>query len=565
MQRSRLKNIISKSKDFSNPIGAFDKFKKSLPIEVDDNYRLEAAWKAYGSPKDYKEALWQGMIQPIDENNVKLPSIGYNEETDEYEYLNKGRENETVNKDIRVWDNDVIPFVKELKQGGFIRTFDEEKDCWKYSKKQETQTEQKEVIEQFQEGGKSKPKFEDWYKTLPKDKSNMDDYDLEKAFNELPFEELEEFRINPNKHLSGDYKKPNHPTYGGYGNWVNKNGQWHYYISPIQIENYPERDFNWYKNYWDTCEPESVLHWIDGSVYRRGITEFKQGGFIRIYDEEKNCWKYSKNKPQETQAEQMEIIEQFQDGGTVQKKYTLPEMFQNRNINGISIKYSNPYLPNSFNSQKDVDDFISKYSKYSSWVINDPNSKYKNLRVQSEVLRDGGSHEVNIYDDDDSEDLWNLGGIIEDNGITSTENDKKLAAERKTKLNDFLKPYGIQFNSSPQTFKQGGQMNVIPEGALHARKNNMDLAKEGEVTHKGIPVVDNEGNQTAEVEKEEWTMTKELTEDVEAWYRKYYDEETSQKEKDELAIKCGKRITKELLHNTDDRANLIAKMLEEEE
>jgi len=39
--------------------------------------------------------------------------------------------------------------------------------------------------------------------------------------------------------------------------------------------------------------------------------------------------------------------------------------------------------------------------------------------------------------------LWNLGGIIEDNGVTSTENDKKLASERKTKLNDFLKPYGI--------------------------------------------------------------------------------------------------------------------------
>ena len=108
-------------------------------------------------------------------------------------------------------------------------------------------------------------------------------------------------------------------------------------------------------------------------------------------------------------------------------------------------------------------------------------------------------------------------------------------------------------------------MNVIPEGALHARKNNMELAKEGEVTHKGVPVVDNDGIQQAEVEKEEWTMTKELTDDVEEWYKKYYDEDTSQKEKDELAIKCGKRITKELLHNTDDRANLIAKMLEEEE
>jgi hypothetical protein len=45
-----------------------------------------------------------------------------------------------------------------------------------------------------------------------------------------------------------------------------------------------------------------------------------------------------------------------------------------------------------------------------------------------------------------------------------------------------------------EALKQGGQMNVIPEGALHARKNNMDLAKEGEITHKGIPVVDNDGN-----------------------------------------------------------------------
>ena len=137
MKRSRLKNIINKSKSVSNKqeVGnPFDEFKQSLPIEVDDNYRLEAAWKAYGSPKDYKTALWYGMIQPIDETNVKLPSIGYNEETDEYEYLNKGEDNETVAKDIRVWDNDVIPLVKELKQGGYVRLFNKEKDCWTYSK-----------------------------------------------------------------------------------------------------------------------------------------------------------------------------------------------------------------------------------------------------------------------------------------------------------------------------------------------------------------------------------------------------------------------------------------------
>ena len=140
MQRSRLRNIINLSKGLSNKkesVGdPYDEFIKTLPKELlqDTNYRMQAAWKAYGSPKDYKQALWEGMIQPIDENTYKLPSIGYNEETDEYEYLNKGRENETVAKDIRVWDNDVIPFVQELKHGGYVRTFNEAKDCWTYSK-----------------------------------------------------------------------------------------------------------------------------------------------------------------------------------------------------------------------------------------------------------------------------------------------------------------------------------------------------------------------------------------------------------------------------------------------
>ena len=93
----------------------------------------------------------------------------------------------------------------------------------------------------------------------------------------------------------------------------------------------------------------------------------------------------------------------------------------------------------------------------------------------------------------------------------------------------------------------------------------MELAENGEVTHKGVPVVDNEGNQQAEIEREEWTMSKELTEDVENWYHKFYDDNTSEKDKEELAIKCGKRITEELLHNTDDRANLISKLMEEDD
>jgi len=68
MQRSRLKNIINMSKRISNKkelVGdPFDKFMETLPKElvVGENYRMKAAWKAYGSPSNYKEALWEGMI-----------------------------------------------------------------------------------------------------------------------------------------------------------------------------------------------------------------------------------------------------------------------------------------------------------------------------------------------------------------------------------------------------------------------------------------------------------------------------------------------------------------------
>ena len=154
MKRSRLKNIINKSNAIKQEVGnPFDEFKKSLPIEVNDNYRLEAAWKAYGKPVGFREAIWEGLIQPTGNDEYRLPSIGYNEETDEYEYLNKGKDNEIVNKDIRVWDNDVIPFVKELKNGGYIRTFNKEKDCWTYTKNKPQ--ENQEVIDSFQKGGQT--------------------------------------------------------------------------------------------------------------------------------------------------------------------------------------------------------------------------------------------------------------------------------------------------------------------------------------------------------------------------------------------------------------------------
>ena len=419
MQRSRLKNIINKSKEISNKqeIGnPFNEFKKSLPIEVDDNYRLEAAWKAYGSPKDYKTALWEGMIQPIDENTYKLPSIGYNEETDEYEYLNKGKDNETVAKDIRVWDNDVIPLVQELKLGGYVRTFNEEKDCWTYTKnsqKREQPVEDKgeQVIDSFQKGGKPK----------------------------LNSKETGEDPIGYLNDGTPLYKKGD----GTIGPLIKENIGKDNLFDLIKNSN-----ANFAKRLQDP--DRKYIIYPDGSI----------GNFKLAWSEDET--------------------------GTM----VYPEI---QEIDGQLVDLSG-----------------------------------------------------------DREKAWES-AIEHKDYIYFPSND---AAEWFTKN---YKNYYKGFNKTPQAFKQGGQMNVIPEGALHARKNNMEGAGK-DFTHKGIPVIDDDGKQQAEIEREEVIFNKEVTEKLENYYKQYNDDSKSQSEKDEIAIKAGKLLAKQLMENTEDRTGLIEKV-----
>lgn len=106
--------------------------------------------------------------------------------------------------------------------------------------------------------------------------------------------------------------------------------------------------------------------------------------------------------------------------------------------------------------------------------------------------------------------------------------------------------------------QEGGSINIIPEGALHARKHNMDM--EG-ITPKGIPVVSNkeggEVEQQAEIEREEIIFRLEVTKKLEELEEKYYDEETSQREKDECALEAGKLLVEEILYNTQDNTNKL--------
>ena len=96
-----------------------------------------------------------------------------------------------------------------------------------------------------------------------------------------------------------------------------------------------------------------------------------------------------------------------------------------------------------------------------------------------------------------------------------------------------------------QKFQKGGSVNIIPEGALHARKHNMDIDN---ITKKGIPVVDNNGQQQAEIEKNEIIFRKEVTDKL---------EQLAKDGSEQAAIEAGELLVKEIFENTDDKTGLI--------
>lgn len=107
----------------------------------------------------------------------------------------------------------------------------------------------------------------------------------------------------------------------------------------------------------------------------------------------------------------------------------------------------------------------------------------------------------------------------------------------------------------PEEVEETNQKNVIPEGALHAHKHHMENAED--LTKKGIPVVDNKGEQQAEIERNEIIFSLEVTKQLEDLHKRYQEHTNTQKEKDELATEAGKLLVYEILHNTEDRTGLI--------
>ena len=101
----------------------------------------------------------------------------------------------------------------------------------------------------------------------------------------------------------------------------------------------------------------------------------------------------------------------------------------------------------------------------------------------------------------------------------------------------------------PEQFRDGGQMNVIPAGVLHAHNNN--------IGDKGIPVVtksdEGEVKKIAEIEKEEIIFTLDVTKFLEGYAEKLDSGDITPEE----LVEVGKRLQEEITQNTIDHSKKL--------
>lgn len=178
-------------------------------------------------------------------------------------------------------------------------------------------------------------------------------------------------------------------------------------------------------------------------------------------------------------------------------------------------------------------------------------------KATPEQLSKGEFHLQSVYEMPDGNYEFLKLGTEKDNPEVHFETDTFYDGS-----NGLKESYDLIFNKDrnryyyikkSQKFQAGGKMNVIPEGALHARLNHMDVDN---ITKKGIPVITQEDGgeitQHAEIECNEIIFTKKVTDELEKLYKLGTDK---------AAIEAGKLLAKEIMENTQDNTGLMKEVV----
>lgn len=222
-------------------------------------------------------------------------------------------------------------------------------------------------------------------------------------------------------------------------------------------------------------------------------------------------------------------------------------------------------------TQATVDDALTKsgkkYGLFSGGARNKANKQIHNAQMQ-QVKMGNIADEAQMVFAASNNPLLGLGTQLQLNGgyqqntVRAGKSGLKMDrdfAKRVVKLSKGQKEKRKKIQEEVRMeevagFKNGGAVNVIPDGALHAHKHHLENVDEKfeDVTSKGIPVITEEKGgdikQHAEVEREEIIFNLEVTKQL---------EKLMQDGSDEAAIEAGKLLVYEILENTVDNTGLL--------
>ena len=230
---------------------------------------------------------------------------------------------------------------------------------------------------------------------------------------------------------------------------------------------------------------------------------------------------------------------------------------------------------------KRVDSFTDLSGQFSSdfsgsaFNVNDTHTKYSNKKAG---LFDFGFAKKGNAAVDKAElqqntilDIQDLNNRLKNNSIASDLNTATLnkyqgnqqimLSKKGSKFPELDAVRSILESSKVKTFKSGGKIekeNIIPTGALHKNLHHIDDIGI-DITKKGIPVVTmDEGGefkeQIAEVEAAEWTLSLDVTKQIEEYWNNYKESGD-----DNISIECGKYLVDQIFNNTRDDDKVIKK------
>ena len=426
--------------------------------------------------------------------------------------------------------------------------------------------------QKLQSGGKIEDEFKQYLNSLPEEQRNtanfrVRDYweyngrpkNFEEAKSKGMFKWEEDFDENGNSlgyswHAFSVAKNPTLDEYEFMKSSSHPSVQ-------KELDWYNSDDANEFRKDYELQRTEPYWKYVRRKSEYKEVPQHKQGGSIQDI------------QPTEIILVDPNDIPEFQKGGSIPNE--VRDFYKDFDLSNVYIVNGDPRVEGDTIYASNEEDLIHELSHY--LTNNKPNQAYLEFydKLNDNRIQDLGGDLNFVKRTGDPGDFYNPSELeariraakYMTRGQNYTKDFFKLLRQDENKygynMRDLLHMYNDEnleklFSINPKSFKDGGSINVIPDGALHARKHNMDM--EG-ITKKGIPVVSEnksgEIEQQAEIEKEEIIFRLEVTKKLEELEKEYYKDNTSQERKDKLALEAGKLLVDEILYNTTDNVNLI--------